>query len=139
MQMFKEAEQQLQQQTGLAAGGYGWPRACLDSLFPSQHVRAASRPQPRLTTHPMLNAHRTFLASLVLATKIIQDKADSNKAGVSPVVPLAGKSDDVSVGQSIVLEIRGREGLRCKNPRGVARHTRHQDQQPAFLDVSGLG
>ncbi|KAG8861692.1 hypothetical protein FRB96_002649 [Tulasnella sp. 330] len=33
-----------------------------------------------LSTHPLLDARRTFLAALVLATKFIQDKAYSNKA-----------------------------------------------------------
>lgn len=35
-----------------------------------------------LATHPLLDARRTFLTALVLATKFIQDKAYSNK--VSP-------------------------------------------------------
>ncbi|KAG8972608.1 hypothetical protein FRC05_009718 [Tulasnella sp. 425] len=43
-----------------------------------------------LATHPLLDARRTFLASLVLATKFIQDKAYSNKAWAK-LSGLAGK------------------------------------------------
>ncbi|KAG9027541.1 hypothetical protein FRB95_007642, partial [Tulasnella sp. JGI-2019a] len=46
-------------------------------------TKATKAPQPSsqvLSTHPLLDARRTFLAALVLATKFIQDKAYSNKA-----------------------------------------------------------
>ncbi|KIO33409.1 hypothetical protein M407DRAFT_3963 [Tulasnella calospora MUT 4182] len=47
-------------------------------------------PTQVLATHPLLDARRTFLASLVLATKFIQDKAYSNKAWAK-LSGLAGK------------------------------------------------
>ncbi|KAG9017542.1 hypothetical protein FRB90_000888 [Tulasnella sp. 427] len=52
---------------------------------------ASSAPTTQiLATHPLLDARRTFLASLVLATKFIQDKAYSNKAWAK-LSGLAGK------------------------------------------------
>ncbi|KAG8959123.1 hypothetical protein FRC00_001921 [Tulasnella sp. 408] len=51
---------------------------------------AAAPPNQILATHPLLDARRTFLASLVLATKFIQDKAYSNKAWAK-LSGLAGK------------------------------------------------
>ena len=52
---------------------------------------ASSQPTSQvLATHPLLDARRTFLASLVLATKFMQDKAYSNKAWAK-LSGLAGK------------------------------------------------
>ncbi|KAG8901348.1 hypothetical protein FRB99_005384 [Tulasnella sp. 403] len=47
-------------------------------------------PSHVLATHPLLDARRTFLAALVLATKFMQDKAYSNKAWAK-LSGLAGK------------------------------------------------
>lgn len=60
------------------------PRSPVFDTSTAVETKFAPKPvQPSsqvLATHPLLDARRTFLSSLVLATKFIQDKAYSNKA-----------------------------------------------------------
>lgn len=91
MKTFEEAEQQLQQQQQQALQQdevMGDSESSWTPFSPKTDISDESRTtskQPTasnqvLATHPLLDARRTFLASLILATKFIQDKAYSNKA-----------------------------------------------------------